>query len=303
MGNPQFAVPGLQQIAESDHKVIAVVSNPPKRIGRGKKIRETAVGVAAKALEIPLLQPSKLNDLNFLRYLSWMKPDIFVVVAFKILSKKILAIPKYGAVNLHPSLLPKYRGAAPIQWALINGDTETAVTTISLTSQIDAGSILLQETANIKDTDNYGSLSDRLSKQGADLLVRTLDGMESGNIKGYSQDKSKVTKAPKLTQKDYRIDWTTSSIEILNRIRAFSPFTGAFTFLNDKRLKIFSALIAQEPSNLTNPGEIYLKDNKQIFVKTVDRTIEILELQIEGKRRMKAEEFLKGIKLESKSFI
>ena len=134
MGNPEFAVPSLRRISESSHKLIAVVSNRPKRIGRGNKIKETSVGITAKAMEIPLLQPPKLNDKQFLQYLSWMKPDIFVVVAYKILSDKLLSIPKYGAINLHPSLLPKYRGAAPIQWALINGDSLTAVTTISLSN-------------------------------------------------------------------------------------------------------------------------------------------------------------------------
>ena len=176
MGNPDFAVPSLQRISESSHEIITVVSNPPKRIGRGNKISETAVGIAAKAMEIPLLQPPQLNDKQLLQYLSWMKPDIFVVVAYKILSDKLLSIPKYGAINLHPSLLPKYRGAAPIQWALINGDTQTAVTTISLSGEIDAGEILLQETIDINENDNYGTLANRLSEIGADLVVKTLDG-------------------------------------------------------------------------------------------------------------------------------
>ena len=198
MGNPEFAVPSLEQISNSKHQILYVVSNPPKKIGRGKKISETAVGIAAKAMEIPVLQPPKLNDINFLRYISSMQPDIFVVVAYKILPRELLSIPRFGAINLHPSLLPKYRGAAPIQWSLINGDKETAVTTISLSKKIDSGSILMQEKVIINDDDNYGTLSERLSKNGADLVVKTLDGIEAGNINGIVQDESKVTLAPKI---------------------------------------------------------------------------------------------------------
>jgi len=303
MGNPDFAVPSLQHISASSHKIIAVVSNPPKQIGRGNKIKETAVGIAAKAMEIPLLQPPKLNDKQFLQYLSWMKPDIFIVVAYKILSDRLLSIPKYGAINLHPSLLPKYRGAAPIQWSLINGDSQTAVTTILLSGEIDSGNILLQETVNIKNDDNYGTLTDRLSEIGADLVVKTLDGIEEGNLKGTSQDESQVTLAPKIKSGDYRIDWSRTTEQIHNLIRAFSPSPGAYTSFNGKRLKIYSSSMLDNLSNKMKCGEIIICSKNQLAVQTDKGLIEIGDVQIEGKKRMKVEEFLHGTKLQIKMML
>lgn len=303
MGNPDFAVPSLQRISKSSHKIIAVVSNPPKRIGRGNKIKETAVGISAKAMEIPLLQPPKLNDKQLLQYLSWMKPDIFVVVAYKILSDRLLSIPKYGAINLHPSLLPKYRGAAPIQWSLINGDSQTAVTTILLSKQIDSGEILLQETVDIKDKDNYGTLASRLSEIGANIVVETLDGIEAGTLQGTPQDESKVTSAPKIKSDDYKIDWTKPAFEIHNLIRAFSPAPGAFTTINSKRLKIYSSTILDNSSDNNKCGEIVIYSKNQLIIQTGKGLLDIGEVQMEGKKRMKVEEFLRGTKLQTKMML
>lgn len=303
MGNPDFAVPSLQRISESQHDVIAVVSNPPKRLGRGNKIRETAIGLAAKAMEIPLLQPPKLNDRQFLQYLSWMKPDIFVVVAYKILSDRLLSIPKHGAINLHPSMLPKYRGAAPIQWALINGDSQTAVTTISLSGKIDAGEILLQETVDIDKDDNYGILADRLSKIGADLVVKTLDRIETDNLQGIQQDDSKVTMAPKIISDDHKIDWTKTAEQINNLIRAFSPSPGAYTIFNSKRVKIYSSSILDKQLDDTKCGEIVICSSDRLAVQTDKGLLEIGEVQFEGKKRMKIEEFLRGTKLQIKMIL
>ena len=300
MGNPNFAVPSLQRITESLHDVIAVVSNPPKSIGRGKRIRETAVGLAAKTMEIPLLQPPKLNDRQFLQYLSWMKPDIFVVVAYKILSDRLLSIPKYGAINLHPSLLPKYRGAAPIQWALINGDSQTAVTTISLSGKIDAGEILLQEIVDINKYDNYSTLAESLGEIGADLVVKTLDGLEADYLKGIQQDESKVTMAPKIKSDDYKIDWSKTAEQIHNLIRAFSQSPGAFTIFNSKRLKIYSSTILESLYENTKFGEIIICSKNQLAIQTGKGLLDIGEVQFEGKKRMKVEEFLRGTKLQTK---
>ncbi|NHZ85920.1 MAG: methionyl-tRNA formyltransferase [Planctomycetia bacterium] len=299
MGNPDFAVPSLQRISESSHKILAVVSNPPKRIGRGNKIKETAVGIFAKAIGIPLLQPPKLNGKQFLQYLAWMKPDVFVVVAYKILSDRLLSIPKYGAINLHPSLLPKYRGAAPIQWALINGDSQTAVTTISLSEQVDSGAILLQKPVDIKYEDNYGTLANRLSEIGAKLVVDTLDGIESGNLSGKPQDESKVSFAPKIKSIDHQIDWKKQAIEIHNFIRAFSPFPGAYTIFNNKRLKVYSSSIVENDSDNKKCGEIVVKSKNKLIIQTGKGLLEIGEVQIEGKKRMTVEEFLRGTKLQS----
>jgi len=300
MGNPDFAVPSLNMISESTHEVIAVVSNPPKRIGRGNKIKETTIGITAKVLQIPLLQPPKINDQLFLKYLSWMKPDIFVVVAYRKLSDRLLSIPKYGAINLHPSLLPEYRGAAPIQWVLINGEKQTAVTTISLSGKIDAGRILLQHTVDINTDDNYGILANRLSEIGAKLVVKTLDRIEKNNLLGTPQNEDNVTLAPKIKSSDYKIDWSKTAEQIHNQIRAFSPYPGAFTTFNRKRLKIFSSLILKDSLKNLECGEIAICNSNQLAIQTGNGLIEIGEVQLEGKRRNNIEEFLRGTKFQPK---
>lgn len=299
MGNPGFAVPSLQRISDSPHEIITVVSNPPKRIGRGKRIQETAIGITARSMEIPLLQPARLNDRSFLQYIWAMRPDIFVVVAYKILPDKLLSIPRYGSINLHPSMLPNYRGAAPIQWALINGDSQTAVTTISLSKQIDSGAILLQKVVDISNDDNYGSLADRLSKIGSEIVVETLNGIEAGTLKGTAQDESEVTLAPKIKSYDCKIDWKKSAKQIHNIIRAFSPSPGAFTTFNGKRLKIYSSSILDDSSENGKSGEIVICRKDQLVIQTGNGLIEIGDVQLEGKKRIKIEEFLRGTKLQS----
>jgi methionyl-tRNA formyltransferase len=299
MGNPEFAVPSLEQIANSNHEILYVLSNPPKRIGRGRKVKETAVCISAKEMGIPVLQPPKLNDINFLRYISSMQPDIFVVVAYKILPDRLLSIPRYGAINLHPSLLPKYRGAAPIQWALINGDKKTAVTTISLTKTVDSGSILIQEPVDIFDNDNYGTLSERLGKLGAGIIVKTLDGIESGKIVGILQDENKVSKAPKIKPDDLIIDWNKSATEIRNQIRAFSPYPGVFTTFDGKRLKLYSSSINIENTSDANIGRIVVCTKNQLSVQTGKGLLNIHELQLEGKKRMDVVSFLNGVNIST----
>ncbi len=299
MGNPEFAVPSLKKVSRSKHKILYVVSNPPKRFGRGNKLKETAVTANAKAMGLPVLQPAKLNEIEFLRYVSSMQPDIFVVVAYKILPMRLLSIPKFGAINLHPSKLPQYRGAAPIQWSLINGDKETAVTTINLSKTVDSGSILLQEITEINDDDDYGTLSARLSKRGAELVVKTLNGIEKGSIDGEQQDESKVTLAPKINNDDLLIDWNKSAVEINNRIRAFSPALGAFTFLNGKRLKIFSASIINNLIDNDNIGKITITNNSAVAVQTGAGQLALNQLQLEGKKRMDVVSFLRGVQISN----
>lgn len=297
MGNPEFAVPSLEQVAKSKHQILYVISNPPKRIGRGRKLRETEVGIAAKAMGIPVLQPPKLNEINFLRYIASMHPDIFVVVAYKILPGNMLVIPKYGAINLHPSLLPKYRGPAPIQWALINGDKQTAVTTISLSEKIDSGSILMQESVVINDGDNFGSLAEKLSKEGAELVVKTLDRIESNQIDAKPQNEDEVTLAPKIKAEDLEINWNKTAIEINDHIRAFSPYPGAFTTLNGKRLKIFFASIVNNTKYSGDIGGIASFSKNQLLIQTGQGLIDIHEVQFEGKKRMEISSFLRGIQM------
>jgi len=303
MGNPDFAVPSLQSVSSSSHKIIAIISNPPKKIGRGKKIKETAIGISAKAMKIPLLQPPNLRDRHFLQYVWSMRPDIFVVVAFKILPDRLLSIPKYGAINLHPSLLPKYRGAAPIQWSLLNGDTRTAVTTILLSKQIDSGNILLQESININHDDNYGTLSKRLSKVGANLIVKTINEIEKNTLKGIPQDESKVTFAPKIKSDDYKIKWSKSAKEIQNHIRAFSPSPGALTIINTKRIKIYSSSILDNKSKKSDIGEIVICNTNQLVIQTGKGMLEICDVQLEGKKRMTVAEYLRGAKLQPNMII
>ena len=303
MGNPDFAVPSLQRVFGSSHKIIAVIANPPKQIGRGKKMRETAIGLTAKAMEIPVLQPPDLTDRHFLQYIWSMRPDIFVVVAFKILSDRLLSIPKYGAINLHPSLLPKYRGAAPIQWSLLNGDKQTAVTTISLSKQIDSGNILLQEPVNINHDDNYGDLSKRLGEVGADLVVKTLNEIEENNLNGIPQDKSKVTFAPKIKSDDCKINWSKSANEIQNQIRAFSPSPGAYTIINKKRIKIYSSSVFDNKSEKSDIGEIVICNKNQLVIQTGKGMLEIGDVQIEGKKRITVVEYLRGAKLQPNKII
>jgi len=301
MGNPVFAVPSLEHILNSSHEILAVVSNPAKKIGRGKKYKETAVGITAKKLRIATLQPPKIHDIHFLKYLSWLQPDIFVVVAFKILSQRILSIPKYGAINLHPSKLPKYRGAAPIQWSLINGDSQTAATTISLSKQIDSGAILMQKSVRIAENDNYGTLSQRLSKLGAELVVETLNNIEKGRINKIRQDESKATFAPKIKSKDLKINWQNSAEQIHNLIRAFSPSPGAFTIFDGKRLKIFTSAIYSKNFNGHEAGTIINQDNGKLFVSTVSGCLELIEVQLEGKKRMVVTDFLRGTNLPNRT--
>lgn len=301
MGNSEFAVPSLERISNSDHKILYVVSNPPKRQGRGKIIKDTAVGIAAKAIEIPVLQPSKLGDINFLRYISAMQPDIFVVVAYKILPEKLLSIPKYGAINLHPSFLPKYRGAAPIHWALLNGDKETALTTIQLNNNIDSGAILMQEKVDILDSDDFGSLSDRLSEQGGQLVVETLNGIASSKLTGKTQNDDEATLARKIIPSDLVVDWNNSAVEIKNQIRAFSPFPGAFSTLNSKRIKLFIPEVLDNKSDIDNIGKIMDLSDQKFVIQTGKGRLSIKEVQIEGKKRMDVQSFLNGVKVDKYS--
>lgn len=302
MGNPKFAVPSLEKIAQSNHDVLYVISNPPKKIGRGRKIKETAVGISAKAMEIPVIQPTNLNEIEFLRYITSMQPDIFVVVAYKILPTRLLSIPRLGAINLHPSKLPQYRGAAPIQWSLINGDKKTAVTTIKLSKEVDSGAIMMQEELKISTEDNFGSLSARLSDIGANLVVKTLDGIENGTLICQEQDNSKMTLAPKIRSDDLRITWAKTANEINNQIRAFSPSPGAFTILNGKRLKIYSATIQNDLVDDRKIGEITVSDN-EVSVQTGTGQLSLNNVQLEGKKRMSIADFLRGVTITPNSII
>jgi len=297
MGNPQFAVPSLRKLVESDHDILSVVTNPPKPAGRGKQLIKSPVAECAKELNLPIIETDELKSENFLHTLRDLNGDVFAVVAYRILPKKVINIPLKGAINLHGSLLPKYRGAAPIQWALINGESETGLTTFIIQPKVDKGNILLQKTIKIDQDDNYGSLAEKMSHTGAELLVNTVDRFESENVEQYNQLDSNATLAPKITPALTNISWEKSAKEIHNLIRGLAPFPGARTVLDSKTLKIFKTKYIEENST-NNSGEISNIGKDSFNVQTGKGQLIVLEVQVEGKRRMNAGDFLRGVQLD-----
>lgn len=290
-GTPDFAVPTLQVLNDSEHEVTAVVTAPDKQRGRGMQVSSTPVKQFAMENDIPVLQPQNLNDEDFIEHLIDLDADLFVVVAFKMLPKEVFDIPTYGAFNLHASLLPEYRGAAPIQWALINGETETGITTFFLNENIDTGNIILQKRIQIREDDDFGSLYDVLSVMGAELVLKTVTLIDYGNVFVHEQEAEMITPAPKITKEICRIDWNKSAAEIYNLVRGLSPAPGAHFTYKGKIYKVFKTKI-NETEKLDTGG---IKETKhEIFVGTGNGTIQLIELQPEGGKRMKADEFLRG---------
>lgn len=292
MGNPSFSLPALEKVIESNHELISVVSNPPKKIGRGKYFNYTAVGEYAKRNNISLIHPKSLDSKIFLEQLKALEPDLFVVVAYKILPKSLIEIPLYGSVNLHASLLPKYRGAGPIQWALMNGDTSTGVTIFQIKPDVDTGDILLQKKIGIKKEDNMLSLGMRLCTEGAKLLVTVIDKIEKNDINRIPQKKLGVTLAPKITKAMTFINWSWSAKKIHNWIRGLSPFPGMITKYNNKNLILFKTELF--PGKESRIGEVIISNKKQLVISTGDGLLSILEIQLEGKKKLLINEFLNG---------
>lgn len=293
MGTPQFAVPSLDMLIQNGHEISAVVTVPDKPKGRGQKLGISEVKQYALDNNLRILQPVKLRDENFLNELKELQPDLIIVVAFRILPSIIFDIPKYGIFNLHGSLLPKYRGAAPINRAIINGDKETGVTTFFLKEKVDTGNIILQEKLDIRENDTFGEIYDKLSVIGANLVLETVREIEKGEVKIMEQKDEHSTPAPKIFKEDCRIDWRKSSEEIHNFIRGLSPHPTAFSTLDGKIFKIYRTLKTEKVSN--SPAGTLIKEGKKLFVNTNDNMLEILELQLEGKKRVKAIDFLNGI--------
>jgi len=292
MGTPEFAIPSLKAIYESKHQLLAVVTTPDKERGRGQKITFTAVKQFAIENNISIYQPEKLKgNQEFVEQMKALQPDLFVVVAFRILPKEIFEIPKFGSFNLHASLLPKYRGAAPIQWALINGEKETGLTTFKLAEKVDTGNIYLQEKVPIYPEDNFGTLHDRLSELGADVVLRTIEMIESGNYQLLQQDDSFASPAPKITKEICKIDWNKSAEEIHNLVRGLSPYPAAFFTFNEKIIKVYKTEVVKD-FNL-QPSEFY-QTKKELIVGCGKDALRILEIQLEGKKRLGIEEFLRG---------
>ena len=299
MGTPQFAVASLDALITAGCDVVAVITAPDKPAGRGKKVTESAVKQYAVANHLKVLQPEKLKNPDFLKELEALKADLQVVVAFRMLPEVVWNMPPKGTINLHASLLPLYRGAAPINWAIINGEKESGVTTFFLTHDIDTGHILFTEKVTLKGTETAGDLHDWLMNKGAGLLVKTVKGIESGRYSQHPQDHFtegiELKHAPKLFKEDCLVDFNQPAEQVYNRIRGLSPSPTAYTTIDGKVLKIYNATF-----EVTEPGVsagAFVTDNKtHLKFTTADGYVSVTDVQLEGKKRMGIEEFLRGNK-------
>ena len=292
---PEFAVPSLEAILNSGFEVQAVVTVPDKPAGRGLEMKRSAVGLFADKYQIPVLSPENLEDPVFIDSIHQLLPAVHVVVAFRKLPEAVWSLPSFGTINLHASLLPQYRGAAPINWALINGENETGVTTFFISHKIDTGDIIMQAKIAINDTDTAGTLHDKLSVLGAELLIRTLIALREGSFPRVSQDFTKeIKKAPKLTKDICRVDWGMELIDLYNFIRGLSPYPSAWTTLNGKLLKIFSTIRIQAEHQLI-PGSVVTDFKSYLHVAVKNGFLSLTELQLEGRNKLIITEFLKGM--------
>lgn len=292
MGTPDFSIPSLKTLMASKHNVIAVVTAPDKQRGRGRKVSFTSVKEFAIKNNIPVLQPKRLkNNSTFVDELKQYDADLYVVVAFRILPPDVFEIPKYGSFNLHASYLPKYRGAAPIQWALINGETETGLTTFKLAEKVDTGNIYLQMKIEIKPDDNLETLHDKLSAEGAKIVLDTLNLIESGDYVLHEQENTLATPAPKITKEIAKIEWNKPAYQIHNLIRGLSPIPGAFFEFEGKLIKIYKTELVERED--LKPLK-FDQTKKELIVGCGEKALRILKLQQEGKKRMGIEEFLRG---------
>ncbi len=299
MGTPDFAVESLKMLVENKKNVVAVITAPDRPAGRGQKIHETPVKLYALSQKIPVLQPEKLKNPDFLKELASFKADLQVVVAFRMLPELVWSMPFKGTFNLHGSLLPQYRGAAPINWAIINGEKETGVTTFFIEKEIDTGKIIFSEKTPINEDEDAGKLHDRLMVTGARLVLKTVNAIEENNYPQIDQPEYETLRsAPKIFKEDCEIDWTQTTEKIHNFIRGLSPYPAAWTLLGDKTLKIFKAEKTAEfdlenekistPFQVSSDGKNYLRFACQ------NGAMNILELQLEGKKRMSVKDFLIG---------
>lgn len=297
MGTPDFAIPSLNSLIKSKHSILAVVTAPDKQRGRGRKVSCTPVKEIALKHDIPILQPEKLKDNSeFIRELKTFSADLYVVVAFRILPVEVFEIPGYGAFNLHASYLPKYRGAAPIQWALINGEAETGLTTFKLAEKVDTGNIYLQKKVEIFNEDSLGTLHDRLSELGAQLVLDTVDLIDNGDYNFIKQNDSLATPAPKITKEICKIDWNKPAEEIHNLVRGLSPIPAAYFEFRNKIIKVYRTKIIERTD--LSPLEIE-QNKKELTIGCGENALSLLELQQEGKKRMGVEEFLRGFSFTS----
>lgn len=297
MGTPEFSVPALEAIVAAGHEVVAVVTQPDKPKGRGKEVQITAVKEKALEYKIPVYQPVKARNPEFVKILSELKPDVIVVTAFgQLLPKSILDIPVFGCVNIHASLLPKYRGASPIQHAVINGEKETGITTQLMAEALDTGDILDQETIELDPKETGGSLHDKLSSLGGSLILKTLKKLEEGTAVRIPQDDAKSCYVGLLKKSTGDIDWSMEAADIERLIRGLNPWPSAFTCWNGKTIKIWDADVVDEEYQGTY-GEVVVSGKEQLIIKTGKGALAIRQLQIQGKKRMDIGAFLRGYQI------
>ncbi len=295
MGTPEFAVPSLRAILDAGYDVPLVVSTPDRAKGRGLKLAPSAVKAFALERGLEVATPESLKDPEFVELIASKKPDVICVVAFRILPESVYSIPSRGSFNLHGSLLPRYRGAAPINWAIINGDPETGVTTFFLKKQVDTGAIIMQRSIPIGPDTTAGELHDVMMMVGAEVVAETLKRIEEGDLEALVQDDAQATPAPKIFRDDCRIAWELPARRIHDFIRGLSPYPAAFTTYNGKVLKIYRTAVRDDLQ--LSAGEVRTT-GKELFVGTGTSALALLEVQQEGKRAMGAEEFLRGFKFD-----
>lgn len=301
-GTPEFAVPSLDRLRKSGYDIAAVVTMPDKIGGRGHKVIESDVKIYAKENNLRILQPGNLKSEEFITELKNLDADLFIVIAFRMLPAIIWSMPRLGTFNLHASLLPKYRGAAPLNWAIINGEKETGVTTFFLKHEIDTGDIIAQEKIDILPEDNVGSLHDKLKEIGADLVLKTVKEIETETTSSIAQPQGKFQTAPKIFKETCRINWGRPAEDIHNLVRGLSPYPGAWTIMKDEKnpenpqdIKIFETKLTNQSVLNGNPGNVIIEKEK-LFIVTEDNLLEIISLQPSGKKRMEAGAFLRGYK-------
>ena len=309
MGTPEFASTSLKRLVAEGYNIVAVVTTPDKPAGRGQKVHESDVKVTARELGLPILQPEKLRDETFLAALKELNTDLGIVIAFRMLPEVVWAMPRLGTFNLHASLLPQYRGAAPINWAIINGETETGVTTFLLNHEIDKGAIIEQERTAILPEDNIGTLYDRLMEIGSHLVTRTVDKLAEGNYTTIEQmhiDEATLKPAPKIFKEDGRIDWRRKAEDIHNLVRGLSPYPAAWTPMYKDGAECGSAKIFTTRFELcyhsTIPGTLKTDGRTYLAVAAADGWVYIEEMQMAGKRRMAIKDILLGWRLSNEVF-
>lgn len=297
MGTPEFAVPCLERIIADGHNVLGVFTQPDKPKGRGHKMQFPPVKECAVAHSVEVFQPVKMRDGEAMRILQELNPELIIVVAYgKILPEDIINFPKYGCVNIHASVLPKYRGAAPIQWCVINGESESGVTSMQMDAGLDTGDMLITEKVNIGENETAGELHDELSLLGADVMSKTIALIEAGKLEPIKQDDSESSYVPMLSKQLSPIDWSMSAQQIHNKVRGLSPWPVATAVMNDKTVKIHRTLLAGSCKG--KPGEIIAADKKLIVCCGDNNAVEIVTLQLEGKKAMNADAFLRGYHIQ-----